>query len=115
MEEENEGFIEDDSIVLEDSDNSDVEDVNTSKIIPFIMDRYSRAEDHRQQDEHRWLRSYRNYRGLYGPDVQFTEAEKSRVFIKVTKTKTLAAYGQIVDVLFASQKFPSHDRRRRSI
>ena len=76
------------------------------KIIPFIMDRYSRAEDHRQQDEHRWLRSYRNYRGLYGPDVQFTEAEKSRVFIKVTKTKTLAAYGQIVDVLFASQKFP---------
>ena len=106
MAEDNEGFIEDDSIVLEDSDNSEVEDVNTSKIIPFIMDRYSRAEDHRQQDEQRWLRSYRNYRGLYGPDVQFTEAEKSRVFIKVTKTKTLAAYGQIVDVLFASQKFP---------
>jgi len=43
---------------------------------------------------------------LYGPDVQFTEAEKSRVFIKVTKTKTLAAYGQIVDVLFANNKFP---------
>ena len=37
MEEENEGFIEDDSIVLEDSDNSDIEDVNTSKIIPFII------------------------------------------------------------------------------
>jgi len=52
------------------------------------------------------LRSYRNYRGLYGSDVQFTEAEKSRVFIKVTKTKTLAAYGQIVDVLFAGNKFP---------
>ena len=40
------------------------------------------------------------------PDVQFTEAEKSRVFIKVTKTKTLAAYGQIVDVLFANNNFP---------
>ena len=52
------------------------------------------------------VRAYRNYRGLYGPDVQFTEAEKSRVFIKVTKTKTLAAYGQIVDVLFANNKFP---------
>ena len=37
------------------------------------------------------LRAYRNYRGLYGPDVQFTEAEKSRVFIKVTKTKTLSS------------------------
>ncbi len=52
------------------------------------------------------LRAYRNYRGLYGSDVQFTEAEKSRVFIKVTKTKTLAAYGQIIDVLFANNKFP---------
>ena len=31
MAEDNEGFIEDDSIVLEDSDNSDVEDVDTSK------------------------------------------------------------------------------------
>ena len=28
------------------------------------------------------------------------------MFIKVTKTKTLAAYGQIVDVLFAGNKFP---------
>jgi len=70
------------------------------------MERYKRSEDYRYQDEQRWLKAYRNYRGLYGPDVQFTEAEKSRVFIKVTKTKTLAAYGQIVDVLFANQKFP---------
>ena len=31
---------------------------------------------------------------------------KSRVFVKVTKTKTLAAYGQIVDVLFGNNKFP---------
>ena len=70
------------------------------------MDRYKRADDYREQDEQRWLRAYRNYRGIYGSDVQFTEAEKSRVFIKVTKTKTLAAYGQIVDVLFAANKFP---------
>ena len=55
----------------------------------------------------RWLRAYRNYQWIvYGSDVQFTEAEKSRVFIKVTKTKTLAAYGQITDVLFANNKFP---------
>jgi len=106
MAEENEGFIEDDSIALEDSENSVVEDADSNKIIPFIMEKYKRADDYRQQDEERWLRAYRNYRGLYSPDVQFTEAEKSRVFIKVTKTKTLAAYGQIVDVLFAAQKFP---------
>ena len=103
---EDEMMIEDDAIALEDSDDTSVSDVDVSKIIPFIMERYKRSEDYRYQDEDRWLKAYRNYRGLYGPDVQFTETEKSRVFIKVTKTKTLAAYGQIVDVLFANQRFP---------
>ena len=103
---EDEIMIEDDAIALEDTDDSIVEDAELSSIIPYINEKYQRAEDYREQDEDRWLRSYRNYRGLYGPDVQFTEAEKSRVFIKVTKTKTLAAYGQVVDVLFANQKFP---------
>ena len=103
---EDDMMIEDDAIALEDSDDTSVSDVDVSKIIPFIMERYKRSEDYRYQDEERWLKAYRNYRGLYGPDVQFTESEKSRVFIKVTKTKTLAAYGQIVDVLFANQRFP---------
>ena len=103
---EDEIMIEDDAIALDDTDESEVEDSNVSSIIPFIVERYNRAEDYRYQDESRWLRAYRNYRGLYSPDVQFTEAEKSRVFIKVTKTKTLAAYSQIVDVLFANNKFP---------
>ena len=106
MAEDNEVFIEDDAVVLDDTENSTEEDKDTDNIIPFVMQRYNRAEDYRRQDEERWLRAYRNYRGIYGPDVQFTEAEKSRVFIKVTKTKTLAAYGQIVDVLFAKNNFP---------
>jgi len=103
---DNDIMIEDDAIALDDTEDTVVEDADVSNIIPFIMERYQRAEDYREQDEERWLRAYRNYRGLYGPDVQFTEAEKSRVFIKITKTKTLAAYGQIVDVLFANNKFP---------
>jgi hypothetical protein len=103
---EDEIMIEDDAIALEDTDDTVAVDANVSSIIPFIEGRYRKSEDYRYQDEERWLRAYRNYRGLYGPDVQFTEAEKSRVFIKVTKTKTLAAYGSIVDVLFANHKFP---------
>ena len=98
--------VEIESVSLEDTDDTVVADAGTNNIIPFIMEKYYRADDYREQDEQRWLRAYRNYRGLYGSDVQFTEAEKSRVFIKVTKTKTLAAYGQIVDVLFANNKFP---------
>jgi len=77
-----------------------------SNIVSYIEDRFERAKDARYHDESRWLQAYRNYRGIYGPDVQFTETEKSRVFIKVTKTKVLAAYGQLIDVLFSQNKFP---------
>ena len=79
---------------------------NVSNVVTFVNERFKRAEDARNADEERWLRAYRNYRGVYGPDVQFTSSEKSKVFVKVTKTKTLAAYGQIVDVLFGNNKFP---------
>jgi hypothetical protein len=79
---------------------------SVSSVVSYVNDRYKRAEDSRYADEQRWLRAYRNYRGIYGPDVQFTDTEKSRVFVKVTKTKTLAAYSQIVDVLFGNNKFP---------
>jgi hypothetical protein len=77
-----------------------------SSLLTFVAERFRRSEDARRSDENRWMRAYRNYRGLYGSDVQFSDTEKSRVFVKVTKTKTLAAYGQIVDVLFGNNKFP---------
>jgi len=97
--------MDDEAIALEDVNDSEA-DYKVSGLIDFVYSRYKKAEDYRENDEDRWLKAYRNYRGIYGPDVQFTEAEKSRVFIKITKTKTLAAYGQIVDVLFAGNKFP---------
>ena len=99
-------FIEDDSINLKDADNINAEDKVTGPIVQLLLEKYNKAETTRRMDEERWLRAYRNYRGIYGPEVQFTETEKSRVFIKVTKTKTLAAYGQIVDVLFSNNSFP---------
>ena len=106
MAEEENIDIEDSAASLEDVTDISKEEASTRGLIKYVLERYQRAEDSRQNDEGRWLRSYRNYRGLYGPDVQFSEAEKSRVFVKITKTKTLAAYGQITDVLFAGNKFP---------
>jgi hypothetical protein len=97
-------FETDEVVAAEEQEDSLFE--NLSSVVTFVSERFKRAEDARQADEERWLRSYRNYRGIYGPDVQFTSSEKSRVFVKVTKTKTLAAYGQIVDVLFGNNKFP---------
>jgi len=77
-----------------------------SSIIGHIRERFRQSETSKIFDEKRWLKSYRNYRGLYGPEMAFRENEKSRVFVKVTKTKVLAAFGQIIEVLFSQGKFP---------
>ena len=94
------------SYVEDKEDSDDRTDSKVGTVIGFVENKFSKAEKARYSDEQRWIKAYQNYRGIYGPDVQFTSTEKSRVFVKVTKTKVLAAYGQIVDVLFGSNKFP---------
>ena len=94
--------IDDSIIALGDTDDDNAYD----NLAGTIKGKFQSAENARQFDEQRWLRAYRNYRGLYGNDMQFTESEKSKVFVKITKTKVMAAYGQIIEVLFSSGKFP---------
>ena len=91
---------------IEDVAEDDYTDPVAGQIVSFVKQKFNKAETARQMDEERWIKAYRNYRGTYGSDVQFTSTEKSRIFVKVTKTKTLAAYGQIADVLFGGNKFP---------
>jgi len=93
-------------IALEEDGDVEQENLDYSGVASFIAGQFRKSKDHRLSDEERWLMSYRNYRGLYGPEVQFTETEKSQAFVKITKTKVLAAYAQVVDVLFAGSKFP---------
>ena len=95
-----------DSNALDDTKKEDQSDPASGTITSLVQEKYNKASTARETEEQRWIRAYRNYRGLYGPDVQFTSTEKSQVFVKVTKTKVLAAYGQIVEVLFGSNKFP---------
>lgn len=99
---------------MEDSQSSFIEDIGedvstddaVGGVAGLVQESFSRAESARYSDEDRFIRAYRNYRGIYGSDVQFTDTEKSRVFVKVTKTKVLAGYGQLVEVLFGNNKFP---------
>ena len=91
---------------IEDTDEDSKSDPSVGTIVGYVQKRFQKAENARNAEEQRWIKAYRNYRGLYGPDVSFTSSEKSRVFVKVTKTKVLAAYGQIVEVLFGANKFP---------
>lgn len=98
-------FDADGTIVLEDTEEK-TEDYEYSHFVTTILDKFNRSKDRRNSDEERWLKAYKNYRGVYDDTTQFTETERSQVFIKITKTKVLAAYSQIVDVLFAGSKFP---------
>ena len=90
----------------EDGKTLNLEAEQRLNLVGVIQDRFKIAEDARRTDEGRWIKSYENYRGLYGKKIRFRESEKSRVFVKITKTKVLAAFGQLVDVVFGTGKFP---------
>ena len=75
-------------------------------LVGIITSRFAAAEDARDSSEKRWMSAYSNYRGLYKKSVKFRDSEKSRIFVKITKTKVLAAFGQLVDVIFGTGTFP---------
>ena len=93
---------------VEDEDGFSLEllENQRSNLASLIESRYSDSQISRRADEARWIQAYHNFRGKYPKHVKFRESEKSRVFIKVTKTKVLAAYGQLIDVIFGGGKFP---------
>ena len=109
----------DENTLLENSNNIFFEDVEGEQgkslnleedqkltLVGTIQKRFTDAETARTSNEYRWLNAYRNYRGLYDKRIKFRESEKSKIFVKITKTKVLAAFGQLVDVIFGTGKFP---------
>ncbi len=91
---------------ISDTKGKQTSDKSVGSIEAYVKERFNKAETAKYAEEQRWIRAYRNYRGIYGDDVSFTSTEKSRVFVKVTKTKVLAAFGQMSEVLFGGNKFP---------
>ena len=72
----------------------------------YIREKFDSAEKGRYIYEQRWLQAYKNFRGVTDSTTEYRSSERSKVFIRTTKTKVLAAYGQITDILFANKKFP---------
>ena len=62
MAEQEEMFETDEVVAAEDSTDSIFEQKDS--VVAFVQERYKRAEDARYSDEQRWLKAYRNYRGL---------------------------------------------------
>jgi len=95
---------------LEPSDDTAVPIVQPEEQMPglaaYVKHKFEDAENGRFSYEQRWLQAYKNFRGVYDTTTQYRDSERSKVFIKITKTKVLAAYGQIVDILFSNKKFP---------
>jgi hypothetical protein len=79
---------------------------NVPGLVAHVKRKFTSAEDGKNEDESRWLKAYKNYRGIFDSTTQFRSSEKSKVFVKITKVKVLSAYGQIADILFANSKFP---------
>ena len=98
-----EGFIqppEDQQVPVADADEQ------MRGLAAHVQHKFEDAENGRRTYEQRWLQAYKNFRGVYDSTTQYRDSERSKVFIKITKTKVLAAYGQIIDILFANKKFP---------
>lgn len=79
-------------------------------LIHLIKEDYYIARTGRTKHENRWRQAFKDFRGdadgNYNDIINQREKIKSRVFIKIAKTKTLAAYGQLVEVVFAGNRFP---------
>ena len=82
---------------------------NSEELMPglagYIKSKFEDSENGRRSHEQRWLQAYKNFRGTYDSTTQYRDSERSRVFVKITKTKVLAAYGQIVDILLQIKNF----------
>ena len=72
----------------------------------YIRGKYRESEDGRLSDEQRWLKAYKNYRGTSEDSEDYRKSERSKVTVKITKVKVLAAFGQLVDIIFSQGKVP---------
>jgi len=69
-----------------------------------LRDLFQEYKDARKETENEWLKDLRQYAGQYEPEVLARLNEhagaRSKVFVGLTRTKVMAAYSRIVDLLF---------------
>ena len=87
-------------------EQEDITQESMSGLAGYIKGKYKESEDGRLSDEQRWLKAYKNYRGTSEDSEDYRKSERSKVTVKITKVKVLAAFGQLVDILFSQGKVP---------
>ena len=78
--------VTDESVALEDASTND-DGFAINKVVGLIEERLDTAKRERRTTETRWSDAYDNFRGHYNSRVKFQSTEKSRAFVKITKTK----------------------------
>lgn len=64
---------------------------------------FTEYKESRKETENEWLKDLRQFQGMYEPDVLARLNEsgaRSKVFVGLSRTKVMAAYSRIVDLLF---------------
>ena len=61
----------------------------------YIRSKFNDAEHGRYVHEQNWITAYKNFRGIYDSSTQYRDSERSKVFIKITKTKVLEHMGNL--------------------
>jgi len=91
-------------ITEEKNDISDgVQDQSMQNLGARLSGTFQEYKDARKETESEWLKDLRQYNGQYEPDVlaRLNEAgARSKVFVGLTRTKVMAAYSRIIDLLF---------------
>lgn len=84
-----------------------------SGLLDHIMQKKQEATDGRKTTEDTMLRSYRLWRGQHSEEenarisrMRERNPLASEIFVRITKTKVQAAFGQISEILFADKDFP---------
>ena len=88
--------------------------VKLSRLVPIVKAKRDRSKRARMAiTEPKWVKAYYAWRGEYNPaekkliaEAQARNPYNSQVFIKVTKTKVMSAYAQLLDIILANNKIP---------
>ena len=93
------------TLAMKDSPSEEAR-MGISPLAQYIESRFEIAKLAKRPAEARCLMAYQNFRGMKVSSTSFTQSEISKAFIKISKTKTIAAYGQLCEVIFVDGKLP---------
>lgn len=77
------------------------ERISLDQLGSSLRGKFMEAETERQIVEQEWLASLRQFKGIYDPDVSANfQMNKSKAFIRLTRTKVKSADARVMDMLF---------------